>query len=44
MAAVDWQNIGYAGTFVFGILTGVVVTVRLARVLSDFLRSERDKD
>jgi hypothetical protein len=41
--AVEWSNLGYAGTFVVGILVGVVLAIRLAKVLAQFFGDLRDK-
>ena len=41
MLAVEWTNLGYAGTFLAGVLVGILVTIRLAKVLIDWLRANR---
>ena len=40
MFAVDWTAIGFAGTFVVGALAGVIVTIRLSKVLIEWLRED----
>ena len=42
MFAVDWATVGSAAAFCVGLLAGVIVTVRLTRVLSTERRA-RDK-
>jgi preprotein translocase subunit SecD len=39
--AVDWANLGYAGTFIVGALVGVITTIRLSKVIVEFFRDVR---
>jgi hypothetical protein len=41
---VQWQNLGYAGTFVVGLLAGVIVSIRLAKVIAGYLVDLRKRD
>ena len=43
MVAVDWHSLGYAGTFVFGILVGIIIMIRLAKVLAELFHDLRAK-
>ena len=44
LTGVDWANLGYAGTFVVGLLAGVIVTIRLAKVIAQYLVDLRRHD
>lgn len=44
MFGVDWENVGYAGTFVVGAVVGIIATLRLARVLAQFFTELRHRD
>ena len=41
--AVEWGDLTHAGAFFLGTLFGVVLTIRLARLLVDAYRRERDQ-
>ena len=43
MAAVDWGALGLVGTFAVGCAFGVVVTLRLAKVLAQFFTDQLRK-
>ncbi len=43
MLALDWANLTLLGAFMVGLLVGVIVTIRLAKILAEFLRGERGK-
>jgi len=40
--AFDWANLAYAGAFVVGLLVGSIVTIRLAKVIADFFKAQKD--
>ena len=40
---MDWSAVTHAGAFIVGVLAGTIMTTRLARVLAQFLRRERDQ-
>jgi hypothetical protein len=45
--AFDWANLAAAGAFVAGLAVGVLVTIRLAKVLAGYLidlRKQNDDD
>lgn len=44
LGGVEWQNLGYAGTFVVGLLAGVIVSIRLAKVIANYLIDLRRHD
>jgi hypothetical protein len=40
---VDWAAVTIAGAFGIGTIVGALLTIRLAKVLADFFRRERDR-
>ena len=44
MFAVEWASVAGAGAFCVGLLAGVIVTVRLTRVLSTERRARDQAD
>ena len=47
MFAFDWANLAAAGAFVAGLAAGSIITIRLAKVLAQYLtdlRKETDRD
>lgn len=43
MLGVNWDAIGFAGTFVLGLMVGLILTIRLSKVIADLFRSIRDQ-
>lgn len=43
MLAFDWANLGIAGAFVVGIVSGCVLSIRMLRVAVEVLRREREQ-
>lgn len=43
MLGIEWANLSLLGAFTVGLFTGVIVTTRLAKILAEFLRNERDR-
>ena len=47
MLAFDWANLAAAGAFVAGLAAGSIITIRLAKVIAQYLtdlRKESDHD
>lgn len=42
--AIQWGDVSHAGAFFLGTLFGVILTIRLARLLLDMGRRERERD
>jgi len=40
---IIWSDLSYLGAFIVGLFTGIVLTIRLAKILAEFLRNERGK-
>lgn len=43
MAAPNWDAVTLAGAFGLGTLVGAALTLRLAKLIAEFLRRERDR-
>jgi hypothetical protein len=42
IAGPQWSDLTHAGAFVLGLVVGVLVVIRLSRVLVELLRRRRD--
>lgn len=43
MLGVDWTSATIGVSFFVGVVTGILLSVRLVKVLAEFLRKERDR-
>lgn len=41
-ASFDWANLGIAGAFVFGLLAGSVLMVRLLKIAMELVKREKE--
>jgi predicted exporter len=40
---LEWSNLTILGAFGVGLFVGIILTIRLAKILAEFLRREKEK-